>query len=285
MISSVRSTIAAIVPVRDRAAELERALRSVLVQRHPVDEVVVVDDASVEPVDLSWWPAGAPSLKLIRNPLALGSGGARNVGVAASSCEWVAFLDSDDQWLPGHIDLVLDAAPRAAVVVTGYRAVYEQGGRHHDVLPNLAHNAHRRLLRLYNQPVSCTTTAVAVDWFAKVEGFRQETAPLEDYDLILRIAEHGELVSVRSVTAVKESGRADRVYSVARDSRVVPVLMELHSAALAADRVAAGRFSLRRRMRSDQADGTASAWSPMVQLRRLRLGLPRRLTALGDRLR
>ena len=285
MIPSVPLTITAVVPVRDRAIELERALRSVLAQRRPVDEVVVVDDASVMPVDLSWWPADAPPLQLVRNEAPAGSGGARNIGVAASNCEWVAFLDSDDQWLPSHIDLVLGRAPGAAVVLTGYRAVYGQGRSHHDVLPNLTRHAHRRLLRLYNQPVSCTTTAVAVEWFDKVEGFRQETAPLEDYDLILRLAGQADIVSLRAVTALKEAGRADRVYSVARDAQVVPVLMELHSPALAADKVAARRFRARLRLRVDQAGGRAGRWNPMAQSRRLRLELPRRLTELSDRLR
>ncbi|MFM7687131.1 MAG: hypothetical protein ACKPDI_14590 [Actinomycetota bacterium] len=124
-----------------------------------------------------------------------------------------------------------------------------------------------------------------MEWFDKVEGFRQQTAPLEDYDLILRLAGQADIVSLRAVTALKEAGRADRVYSVARDAQVVPVLMELHSHALAADKVAARRLRSRLRLRVDQAGGRVGQWNPMMQSRRLRLELPRRLTELSDRLR
>ncbi|MEY4173839.1 MAG: hypothetical protein RI900_1004 [Actinomycetota bacterium] len=283
MISRGTPTVAAVVPVKDRPEELRRALQSILHQRMPADQVVVVDDGSTDPVDLSWWPAEAPPLTVIRNAEALGSGEARNVGVAEVVSDWVAFLDSDDQWLPSHLERVMASAPGAVAVITGYRASYGGDASQYEVRPNLGRHAHRRLLRLQNQPVSCTTTAVSVEWFHKVHGFRQPTAPLEDFDLVLRLAELGEVVSVREVTALKESGRGDRVYSVARDAAAVPVLMQMHAEALGADRVAARRFALRHRLRTHQSGPSARRRPVWTLVSRARLDLPRRVTSLISR--
>lgn len=285
MTSRETPTVTAVVPVKDRPSELRRALQSILAQRTSADEVVVVDDGSIVPVELAWWPPEGPALTVVRNPVPLGSGEARNVGVAAASGDWIAFLDSDDQWLPTHLERVMVVAPAAVAVVSGYRATYGEGASQHEVLPNLGRHPRRRLLRLQNQPVSCTTTAVSREWFDKVEGFRQDTAPLEDFDLILRLAEHGDVVSVREVTALKESGRDDRVYSVARDAAAVPVLMQLHAEALGADPVAARRLRLRQRLRAHQSGpdaGTRRIWTFAM---RARLDLPRRVAAFTARRR
>jgi GT2 family glycosyltransferase len=278
-------TISVVVPVKDRPAELERALHSVLLQRRPADEVIVVDDGSAVQPDLSWWPEEGPLLTVIRNDTSMGSGGARNEGVRAAHCDWVAFLDSDDEWLPVHLECVAAASPGMVAVVTGYRASYHDGASHHDVLPNIARDTHRRLLRLQHHPVSCTTTAVSLEWFEKVSGFRQETAPLEDYDLLLRLAGCGAVASVRTVTAIKDSGRKDRVYSVARDAAVLPVLMRLHEEALANDRVAARRFVLRERLRTHQAGAAPQTRRLWKFVMRARLDVPRRLASLLDRRR
>lgn len=92
-------TITAVIPVRNRADVLERALESVRTQERPPDEVVVVDDGST---DGSAELVDRRDVRLVRLWRS-GVSTARNEGVAASSAEFVAFLDSDDVWDAGHL--------------------------------------------------------------------------------------------------------------------------------------------------------------------------------------
>lgn len=109
-----RATISVICPVHDTEPHwLEAAIRSVLVEpADSVAEVVVVDDASqrAETVAALARLATVDSrIMLLRAERNRGPGAARNIGIAAARSPWIAFLDSDDLWVPGR-DQVLSRA-------------------------------------------------------------------------------------------------------------------------------------------------------------------------------
>jgi glycosyltransferase involved in cell wall biosynthesis len=97
------TNISVVVPTRNRPESVTRAVRSVLAQSLPPSEVVVVVDGPD--------PATVQALEDIRDPrvvvIALDDNGgparARNIGVRRSTGDWVAFLDDDDEWLPGKL--------------------------------------------------------------------------------------------------------------------------------------------------------------------------------------
>ncbi|HWA01669.1 MAG TPA: glycosyltransferase family A protein [Caulobacterales bacterium] len=103
------STIAAVVPLHDKAPFIARALRSALSQ--PVDEIIVVDDASSDDGPAQVAALSDPRLRLLRRDTP-GPGGyaARNLAIEQARAEWIAFLDADDEWAPGYI-----AAMRALI--------------------------------------------------------------------------------------------------------------------------------------------------------------------------
>lgn len=86
---------------------LARALRSVFAQTHPDFEVIVVDDASPLPAENDVHDFSLEErarITVIKQPNA-GPGGARNMGLdhVSDDSAYVAFLDSDDEWLPDHL--------------------------------------------------------------------------------------------------------------------------------------------------------------------------------------
>src|SRR5262249_54027840 len=103
--------LSVVIPVFNRQALGERALTSALAQDVARMEIVVVDDGSTPPFRLPAEAEGA--VRLIRNPKNLGESRARDEGIAASRGEWIAFLDSDDYWLPGTLAPRLEAAELA----------------------------------------------------------------------------------------------------------------------------------------------------------------------------
>lgn len=91
--------LSCIIPVYNGAALIGEALDSIAAQTQPPDEVFVVDDGSTDgsaEVALAH-PIGVRVLRANHK----GPGHARNVGIAASHGEFIAFLDADDVWLPG----------------------------------------------------------------------------------------------------------------------------------------------------------------------------------------
>ena len=100
-------TIAVVIPAFNRVDTIGRAVDSALAQRHPADEVIVVDDGSTD-ATAAIVAAYAPRVKLVRRRHA-GVAAARNSGVGSTVCDFVAFLDSDDVWDDDHLSRMHDA--------------------------------------------------------------------------------------------------------------------------------------------------------------------------------
>lgn len=91
-----------VIPTFNRAHTLARAIDSVISQTHQAIEIIVVDDGSTDnTIDLlrQW-----PEIKVIKQSNQ-GVSAARNTGIESAQGEWVAFLDSDDEWLPEKLKL------------------------------------------------------------------------------------------------------------------------------------------------------------------------------------
>src|SRR5688572_12769309 len=85
-------SVAVVITAYNGGQFLDDALRSVAMQTHPVDEVIVVDDGSQE--DLSPFVARYPGVRLIRQHNQ-GPSAARNAGLAAATSDHILFLDVD----------------------------------------------------------------------------------------------------------------------------------------------------------------------------------------------
>ena len=129
MSSAVQVTV--VIPAYDRAHLLGRAIDSVLGQTLTPAAVIVVDDGSVDDTKAVVQAYGDE----VRYVWQLNAGGAaaRNHGVKLAETEWVAFLDSDDLWLPNHLELLAEAVEGTAGAADIYfgdveRTVEEGGG-------------------------------------------------------------------------------------------------------------------------------------------------------------
>lgn len=100
----MHTSVTIVIPTRDRAELLGRAIASARAQTHPSIEIVVVDDGSAIPVNPE------PGVRYIRNDVSRGVSAARNQGLAAATGAWIAFLDDDDELLPGFAEASLARA-------------------------------------------------------------------------------------------------------------------------------------------------------------------------------
>lgn len=100
-------TITVIIPAYNAAKYIALALDSIYAQTLKPNEVIVVDDGSSDNT-MEIVSAYQQTISLIQQTHK-GAAAARNAGVAASSCEFIAFLDADDLWVEQRLELQMHA--------------------------------------------------------------------------------------------------------------------------------------------------------------------------------
>lgn len=124
--------VSVIIPTYQRAQWLGRAIDSVLAQTMPHFELIVVDDGSTDETDAVVSAYRDGRIRYIQHGENLGSSEARNTGVEASRGEYVAFLDSDDEWLPRKLARQLDLFEESVDTELGAvncGLIYDGGGK------------------------------------------------------------------------------------------------------------------------------------------------------------
>src|SRR4051794_34729501 len=115
--------IAVIIPAYNRAGVVARAIDSVLKQQFEDFELIVVDDGSADNTVEVARGFTDPRVKVIELGRNRGSNAARNAGIMSASAPLIAFLDSDDSYLPGKLAIVIgefDRNPKLEVLVDSF---------------------------------------------------------------------------------------------------------------------------------------------------------------------
>ncbi len=235
--------VSVIIPSYDRGATLERSLGSVLAQRTPSREIIVVDDGSTDGTG-DWVRTRFPQVRYIRQDNQ-GVSSARNRGIRAARAEWLAFLDSDDQWLPEKLALqqqALQANPHLRVCHT--HEIWMRAGRR--VNPCKHHKKHGGFIFQHCLPrcvISPSSVIVHRSVFEQVGLFDESLPACEDYELWLRVCARLPVLYVERPLIIKYGGHADQLsrrYPAMDRFRIQALERIVGSGALsAADRAAA----------------------------------------------
>ena len=104
--------VAVIIPAFNSENTIRRALDSVVAQTRLPSAIIVIDDFSndktIEKISEFIAESNAVPVTLIRNTSNIGPGCSRNLGWSVAECEFVAFLDSDDAWMPKKIEIQVE---------------------------------------------------------------------------------------------------------------------------------------------------------------------------------
>jgi glycosyltransferase involved in cell wall biosynthesis len=197
-----------IIPLYNKAAYIEEAVRSAVDQERPALEIIVVDDGSTDDGPAKVLDIDLPGVRLISQPNG-GVAAARNAGIEAAQGDYVCFLDADDCYRPGFlaaIALLAERYPEAGLLATSY--VYRHADGHHSPV-RLKHTvANGGLVQdfyaAWNRSCFFFTSSLAIK--RNVLSDRQFRFPVgerlgEDQDLWFRIAEHFPIAFVPSVQA------------------------------------------------------------------------------------
>lgn len=188
--------VSVVIPVYNRAATLPRAVASVLAQDFADWELILVDDGSRDGGVEAILAAGDPRIRAIRHEANRGAPAARNTGIRAAMGRLIAFLDSDDEWLPGKLGpqvAALDAASgRLGALCTGFVLHRVGSGGRFERVPKPEGSWLDTLLD--GCTVSPGSTLVARRACFDTAGpFAEDLPRFEDWDWLLRFLEHYDL--------------------------------------------------------------------------------------------
>jgi len=203
--------VSVIIPTYNRAWIIEEAIDSVLAQDYTEFELIVVDDGSTDHT--------SDVLDSYRNVIKVfpqknkGVSAARNRGIAEASGKFIAFLDSDDLWLPQKLTVQIeffDQTPDALICQTD--EIWIRNGLR--VNPKKRHKKPSGMIfkpSLKLCLVSPSATMIHRGLFDRVGGFDETLPACEDYDLWLRISCRFPIHLIDTPLIIKRGGHDDQL--------------------------------------------------------------------------
>lgn len=202
--------IAVVIPTRDRAAVLPRALDSVLGQTAPPAQCLVVDDGSSDGTE-ALIRRCYPGVTYLKQP-PRGVSAARNLGVRHAEAEWVAFLDSDDCWMPGKLEKQVRALHGTNYVICHTGEIWIRRGRR--VNPMRKHRKRGGWIYRHCLPlcvISPSTSMVRREVLESAGGFDEALPACEDYDLWLRLCARHPVLFLDEALVTRYGGHQDQL--------------------------------------------------------------------------
>lgn len=221
-----------IIPTHNRKKWLIQAVKSVLDQSFEEFELFIIDDGSTDETAEAVKDFQRDKRVHFHRISHSGVSKARNYGVSLGSSPWLAFLDSDDQWLPDklerQVDLIKDQPHYP--LVHGEEIWIRRGRR---VNPKKYHqksggDIFKRSLGMCL--ISPSAAMIKRDLFCELGGFDERFIVCEDYDLWLKITSRHEVGFIEKPILIKNGGHQDQLSRkyVAMDSWRVQSMKNLY---------------------------------------------------------
>ena len=203
--------ISVIVPTYNRAHQLPRTLDSILCQSCSPKEIIVVDDGSTDET-LALMTSEYPEIVFIQQQNT-GVSSARNVGIKRASGDWIAFLDSDDEWLPEKLEIQMKALyENPEIKICHTNEIWIRNGKR--VNPKKKHEKFGGWIFQKCLPLCCISPSSVIihkSFFKEIGLFDYSLPVCEDYDLWLRITARNPVLYIEEPFLIKYGGHEDQL--------------------------------------------------------------------------
>lgn len=183
-----RGLVSIVMPTWNRAYCIKEVIQSVLSQTYPYFELIISDDGSTDDTVKIVQEFEDSRIRFLANSRGGNPAIARNRGLRQARGQWVAFLDSDDYWLPEKLAIQLELAQRYQVSFVCTNAYLDNSKQ-----PYFKLGASRRIEfdeLISENPVICSSVLLEKKVIEKVGEFNESTElrAFEDYEYWLRAA-------------------------------------------------------------------------------------------------
>ena len=221
MVANIRSlyldnsfSISVIIPTYNRRRTLSRAIESVLNQTIKATEILIVDDGSTDRTG-DWVQSRYPRIKYI-NQSNKGVSSARNTGIRSARSNWIAFLDSDDEWINNKLEEQVNALNKDKELKFCHTdEIWIRNGKKlnqkkdHQKFGGYIFNQCLDKCRISPSTVLCQKSLLT-----EMNGFDEMLTVCEDYDLWLRITSKCPILYLNEPLIKKYGGHKDQLSSV-----------------------------------------------------------------------
>ncbi len=183
--------VSVIIPTYNRSELLIKAIGSLENQSHQNMEIIIIDDFSTDDTAEVVKEMTDERIIYLRHDTNKGGSAARNTGIQRATGDFIGFLDSDDQWLPGKLEKQLKKfkeQPDVGVIYTGVQVVNENNEPTRKIIPECRGII---LSKLFESNCIDTTSSVLVkkEILDEVNGFDEKLPSCQDWDLYIRLAQ------------------------------------------------------------------------------------------------
>ncbi|CAI6150477.1 MAG: hypothetical protein SPLUMA2_SPLUMAMAG2_01760 [uncultured Sulfurimonas sp.] len=189
---------------------MQRAIESVLGQTHQADEIIVIDDGSID--NTSQILQKFPNIKYIYQKNS-GVSSARNLGIRNASFEWIAFLDSDDEWIDSKLqEQVLFHKNNSDVLMSYTDEIWLRDALNVKIpkkFRKIGKDVFSENLSFCN--IAPSSALLHKSIFKSVDLFDESLEVCEDYDLWLRIMIENKIALVDKKLIRKYAGHEDQL--------------------------------------------------------------------------
>jgi glycosyltransferase involved in cell wall biosynthesis len=231
--------VSVIIPAFNRERVIGKAIKSVLAQTFQDFEIIVIDDGSCDEtakkaIKLA---CSEPRVRIFRSETNQGAQAARNAGARAAQGKWLAFLDSDDEWLPRSLEMRLGIAAVENVEVV-HSDCYVLGKNMPQELFNVPALRGKVYSELLGHPGPMfQAMLISADSFRQIGGFDETIVAYQEWDTAIRLGKSFRFGYVNAPTFVyncqgtdtisKDERRAAQGYKQVVRKHLLPIMFKL----------------------------------------------------------
>ena len=206
--------VSVVIPCFNRKKTLSRSIDSVVNQTYKPSEIIIVDDGSTDGTR-DFILNSYPNIKYFFQPKK-GVSSARNKGIRESSFDWVAFLDSDDEWLPQKLEKQINQLGKySEIFISHTNEIWIRNGvRVNQMKKHQKYGGYIFDKCLDICRISPSSVLIHKRVLKDVGVFDEALQVCEDYDLWLRITSKYSVLFERELLIVKYGGHKDQLSKV-----------------------------------------------------------------------
>ena len=206
--------VSVVIPTYNRKHTLTRAIESILTQTIKPLEIIIVDDGSDDGTR-EWIKEEYPFIKYL-NQNNSGVSASRNRGIFSANGNWIAFLDSDDEWIPEKLERQLSIlmSDKEAVFCHTNEIWIRNGTRVNQMKKHEKYGGYIFEKCLDMCRISPSSSIIKKEVFDHIGYFDESLIVCEDYDLWLRIAAHYKILFLDQPLIKKYGGHVDQLSRV-----------------------------------------------------------------------
>jgi glycosyltransferase involved in cell wall biosynthesis len=232
--------VSIILPTYNRKRVISRAVQSVLRQTYQDFELIIVDDGSTDGTELLMEALTSEKIKYIRQTINRGVSAARNTGIRLAEGDYVAFQDSDDEWMPDKLEKQLEcfavSPPAVGGVFTG-TYVIRDGKTIYEPSASQAMTTYDTIFDLIRKFIPApAATMLKREALATAGLFDERLAAFEDHELFLRISKYYRFRYVPEPLVVRYNEPGGRPMNIDKGIQSYKLLLEMHFADIQQDK-------------------------------------------------